>query len=540
MKLRRIVAVSAVLITLGLMVAMLCISRIALLRSFAELEQHHVESDLQRAATLLEQQEQDLDRTVRDYANWDDTYQFMANPGGTYVESNYSDPTLRNLGLQMVLLTDTQGVPVLIRTPTQDEKIKNAADRQELLRAAKSLGGLQSNSGGRGILRLSCGPVLIAGHPILTSAYQGPSRGVLLMVRALDEKMLSDISALIQSPLEIMDTAPDRDPDWKSAKSEMQSTGAPAIHPVDGKTLVGYVFVRDFFGNASQVIRLSHNREIFIHGQRAIQLLMSLTVVVGILFGTLNLWLINRFVVSRIEDLIQFTKRVHGEDGLQQRVEVHGDDEIANLGNEMNSMLDQMQHTHESLAAARERLEFQATHDGLTGVWNRAAALELLDRELSRCSREQTTVAVVMLDLDHFKQINDQYGHSAGDKALQSITAAIASNIRGFDVLARYGGEEFLIIAPKCSARDAFALTGRILRRLAATPIKVGESEVRISASAGVTAAADNYTSEDLIAVADRAMYRAKELGRNRVEVEELANKSSVRGSLFAVPQRLR
>src|SRR4051794_39299549 len=99
MKLRRIVVLTAVLITVSMVGLLLCLSRMILLRSFSELEQHHVESDLQRATDLIEQQEQELDRTVRDYATWDDTFRFMHDRNQAYVQSNYSDPTLTNLGL---------------------------------------------------------------------------------------------------------------------------------------------------------------------------------------------------------------------------------------------------------------------------------------------------------------------------------------------------------------------------------------------------------------------------------------------------------
>ena len=115
-------------------------------------------------------------------------------------------------------------------------------------------------------------------------------------------------------------------------------------------------------------------------------------------------------------------------------------------------MLDEIQLSNQKLVAARERLKFEATHDALTGTWNCAAALELLDREIVRSEREGGTVAVLMLDLDHFKWVNDQFGHHAGDLALQAVSASIAGILRSSDVLARYGGEEFLVIAPSCRA----------------------------------------------------------------------------------------
>jgi two-component system, cell cycle response regulator len=182
-------------------------------------------------------------------------------------------------------------------------------------------------------------------------------------------------------------------------------------------------------------------------------------------------------------------------------------------------MLDRLQNSQQKLLAVQERLRFEATHDSLTGIWNRAAALQLMDRELARCSRENVALAVIMLDADRFKKINDHFGHTTGDRALQAVSAAITRNLRAFDTCARYRGEEFLVIAANCDIEQGRKLAARILDHLRSSPIMVKDHAFCITLSAGVTATAVGCTAEELIVVADRALYRAKENGRNRVEV---------------------
>ncbi|MCJ7544324.1 MAG: diguanylate cyclase [Phycisphaerae bacterium] len=176
------------------------------------------------------------------------------------------------------------------------------------------------------------------------------------------------------------------------------------------------------------------------------------------------------------------------------------------------------------LLAAHERLRDQATHDPLTGVWNRLAILDALERDLARARREQAPVSVLLGDLDHFKRINDTYGHDAGDQALCQAAKRMLSVIRRYDTLGRYGGEEFLIVAPGCESAGAAALAERIRRRMAAEAVFTDQHPLTLTISIGVvTGEGGGPDSASLIQAADQAMYRAKGAGRNRVEVTVLA-----------------
>lgn len=169
----------------------------------------------------------------------------------------------------------------------------------------------------------------------------------------------------------------------------------------------------------------------------------------------------------------------------------------------------------------QEALRLQATHDSLTGAWNRGAIIEMLDRELARTKREGTTLGLVMADLDHFKQVNDVHGHQAGDAALTAAVQRMTRVMRRYDYLGRYGGEEFLVLLPRCDLAEAAGIAERLRCAVADGPVATPAGPIALTVSLGVATSDDagRVTSEALLQRADAALYEAKRLGRNQVAV---------------------
>jgi diguanylate cyclase (GGDEF)-like protein len=169
------------------------------------------------------------------------------------------------------------------------------------------------------------------------------------------------------------------------------------------------------------------------------------------------------------------------------------------------------------------RLEHQSVRDSLTGLFNRHFMEIFLERELSRAARRKQVLAVIMLDVDHFKKFNDTYGHTAGDTALKEIAAIFQSNIRAEDVACRYGGEEFAILLPDISMTIAAERAEKILRAVANLRVTVGaETYDEFSVSIGIAYfPSDGESSEVLLRKADEALYRSKRQGRNRISLYE-------------------
>jgi len=177
--------------------------------------------------------------------------------------------------------------------------------------------------------------------------------------------------------------------------------------------------------------------------------------------------------------------------------------------------------TQNALISAREELQFRATHDGLTGIYNRGMALDAIRREHSRMEREHMSFGVILADLDHFKNINDTYGHLCGDAVLKEAARRMCASVRPYDTVGRYGGEEFLIVAPSADGAGTLGLAERMRTAIDAHPFATDSGDIPVTASFGIAAnvGAKPLNSDELLVLADAALYRAKQQGRNRSEL---------------------
>jgi diguanylate cyclase (GGDEF)-like protein len=198
------------------------------------------------------------------------------------------------------------------------------------------------------------------------------------------------------------------------------------------------------------------------------------------------------------------------------------DEALAALRTGLRQTTDELGGSREELRVTKERLDDQerlVLTDGLTGVWNRRYLEMALSDALQRGQRRKRPFAVLMVDLDHFKKVNDTYGHQRGDDVLVELCRRIRSSLRThLDVLARYGGEEFVILLPETNPQGAFIVAQKIRRLVRAEPFGEGEDGLRVTVSIGLSSyPGDGEDHEQLLAIADANLYRAKGAGRDRV-----------------------
>lgn len=181
-------------------------------------------------------------------------------------------------------------------------------------------------------------------------------------------------------------------------------------------------------------------------------------------------------------------------------------------------------HLLDEIIFAREALREQARKDSLTRLCNRATVFEMLERELQRAQRmcrdgKPAAVSVILADLDHFKDINDTYGHLAGDVVLREAARRMHEAVRPYDSLGRFGGEEFMLVLSDCDTSGAAALAERLRLAVGGASILLAEGPVNVTMSVGVVTSGPEYDASTLVGAADIALYRAKGHGRNRVEI---------------------
>jgi diguanylate cyclase (GGDEF)-like protein len=256
---------------------------------------------------------------------------------------------------------------------------------------------------------------------------------------------------------------------------------------------------------------------------RSLQLFLGLVGGLTLLVGVVAYWM-GYSIVGPLDRLIGAADRLAGGD-LGVQLKVASDGEIGHLTRGFNKMVERLRRSHDEVAAAHQALQEQnqlletlSVTDSLTGTFNRKKLDDILADQFARFRRNHRPFAVLMLDIDNFKSLNDTYGHLAGDEVLETLAAILKRSVRNVDFVARYGGEEFVVVLVETSTEEALQIAERI-RALVEVPRLGATNElISVTVSLGVTdSRPGDARPEDVIARADRAMYDAKHAGRNKV-----------------------
>ncbi|CAE6501876.1 GGDEF domain-containing protein [Nitrosomonas nitrosa] len=235
---------------------------------------------------------------------------------------------------------------------------------------------------------------------------------------------------------------------------------------------------------------------------------------------------IGRSIVIPLESLIGATRHIVDGD-LNVRVDVKQSDEVGQLANMFNLMTDKLQQNHEEIMAANaamrqqnQMLEALSVTDSMTGLLNRSKLDAVLTDELARFGRNKRPFSVLMIDVDHFKTLNDNLGHIVGDEILIAVAKVLANSIRSVDFAARYGGDEFVVILTETTADAAIKTAERIRMQVAEVGNKLKEHKIVITLSIGIShSLLEDKSPTLLLARVDNALYEAKKAGRDRIHV---------------------
>lgn len=243
-------------------------------------------------------------------------------------------------------------------------------------------------------------------------------------------------------------------------------------------------------------------------GLQSLLIVLAGVLVGGLLIGQYRY--LDRQLLRRIDGL----RRTMAEGVVDERLL-----ESAGRGDEFDAMQAELARLLERLTLQNEALEELATTDALTGLSNRRRLFEHLDEEILRSRRYGTPLSVLLIDLDHFKRVNDTWGHSVGDQVLRNAARALSEASRDTDLAVRYGGEEFVLLLPETALEGALTLAETLRARLQDTPTDLPAGRrIEITISLGVATLRNGENAEELMSRADAALYAAKHKGRNRVE----------------------
>lgn len=347
----RLKTIAIIAITLfGLLIILYIPLRLVLLGSFADLEAQRIRANVERVRSSLDDELAKLSSTAGDYAAWDDTYAFVANPDQTYVEANLADSTFINSQLNLVLIVDGNGNVVFSKAfdlRAQQATVVPAQFRTDALRGSPLLAQATPRSSTTGILLLPDAPMLLAARPIVTSANEGPVRGTVIMGRYLNDAKVQALAGIVHLAVTVhrLDSR-QLAPDVLAVQQQQIGTNDTYVQPLSEKTIGGYAVLNDVYRRPAVMLRIEAPRDIYAQGRASLFYFTIALLAAGVVFGLVMLVLLERVVLSRLARLSTRVIEIGATSAISARVAMPGNDELARLAQAINTMLAELEQAH--------------------------------------------------------------------------------------------------------------------------------------------------------------------------------------------------
>lgn len=551
MKLRYKVLAGITLIWLAYLVITYVGSREFLIKNFLELEHEHANNDIARVEQALDQIEYSLHTFTSDWAHWNDLYEYMEGKNPAFISKNVNVTALVNSSINFLSYWDAQDKLIISRQVDTDQKkfVAVSRDIEKFVYPGSSLfAGNENNKDVRGYIALPDGIMLVSAVPVTDANVSKKSMGTLITGRLVTDKTIEKIQNItkLNAELFLMNKIKEDANLLSVYQRAMTSQVDHFVQQLNENTLAAYSVIRDINQQPIAMIRVVSPRVIFQSGQKAIHYYLITFIVLGIFFAFLFVWLLRILVVSRLERLNDDLANISDANQFSRRVDTAGSDELSKVSTKINNMMDIIQVSHteleqrveertialrktneilqneimerksiqNELIVHKEHLAQLAHYDGLTSLPNRVYLKEMLDELLKNSMNQNMKHAVLFIDLDRFKSINDALGHHMGDMVLKEVATRIKSVLRKNDITARLGGDEFIVILNDIGTMKLSNMLAEKILQSVSKPMPIDKHEFFLTASIGICIFPDDGVSlEDLQRNSDMAMYKSKHEG---------------------------
>jgi diguanylate cyclase (GGDEF)-like protein len=498
-----------VIVWIGLLAGMFEIQERFFRPTFVAIESNLLVKDLERVEAAILREGEQLSRAADDYASWDDMRAFAASAGKGELPRALTPAILDTLDLDAIFVFNAVGrvqhsisrVGPEVVAESPEYTPVGFANQFPVIASVRAQGGDVHRS--QGLVRFRGNRLVFAvAAPIVERAGSGNALGTVVMLRELSQRAIARLAEQVRLPLIL-----------RARGAEGPSPAAhDAVPRLSNGEIQAEAWLRDPFGQPIAEYSISRPAAILEQGQGTLMSggvgsLVVLSVVLVMLIIVLQL-----SVVRPLRVLTRSVEEMRRTGDLSIRVNLDRDDEIGLLGynfDRLAALLDERTKTLEELA----------TTDGLTKLNNRRTIMEYVGRELEQARSSGSELAVLIIDVDHFKKINDTAGHPVGDRVLRQVAATIRGCLGPRARAGRLGGEEFLVVVSGSARPDVLRLAETLRVSIAEAPIQ--GLDWQVTASVGVAHFA-GQTAHGLLATADLNLYRAKQNGRNRVMADEI------------------
>lgn len=526
-------------------------SKYFLMRSFLELEYDRAHRDLARIDESLDQINHSLYTFTSDWSHWNDLYDYVQGKNPQFVPNNLNMSAYVNSNINLMTFWDNNNkIVVGSSIDTDNQKIApyHRGLEKYIFPGSILFDRKDVNNDLRGYILTEKGIMLVAACAITDGDKLQPPLGVAIFGRDLNKAMLDKIVETTKTNVSLL--LPDQIKGDASLKAIYEQLAKdPSGHysaAISKDALHGYTLIKDINNKPIGMFRMVTPRAIYLTGDKAVQYYLMSFIVLAVIFSLLMLWLLRVLIIKRLERLDRQVAYIGDKNAIKQRVDAGGNDELTSVSKEINHMLDIIQASQEQLehrveerteelqktniqlqdeiterksverelTVHKEHLIRLAHYDNLTSLPNRVFFNEILNKAIGHAEKQNARFAILFIDLDRFKNINDALGHSVGDMVLKEMGTRFSAILRAGDILARLGGDEFIILLNNIKDGNYISSTTEKILLAAAKPVKTEGHEFFIGASIGISVYPTDGTSMEILQKnADMAMYKAKHAG---------------------------